>query len=251
MNKHVITTVFLILQVVLYIWFLVLDITDGNILLSNRLKYITVILCLLYVLLLWRKEKENKAIYLLWFALLFTAVSDLILLFMTDIYYVLGVITFIVAQQLHGLRLIYLKQESVQEIKHGLIPQWSKIVMIQLLITLMICMLLQWMKVSIDPLIIVTAFYFVSLCTNVLHSVSLVSIKKTGQILLYASGLILFLLCDISVGIFNLSSFISLTTPIYDLLYSVSAVLMWFFYAPSQTLISLSAASNIAIIPKK
>jgi hypothetical protein len=57
--------------------------------------------------------------------------------------------------------------------------------------------------------------------------------------------MVLFLLCDINVGIFNLSGFIALPERIYQMMYSVSSILMWTFYAPSQVLIALST-KNVA-----
>jgi len=66
---------------------------------------------------------------------------------------------------------------------------------------------------------------------------------KSRDIRLFAWGMVLFLLCDINVGIFNLSGFINVG-PVYEVLYGISSISMWLFYAPSQVLIVLSGDSN-------
>jgi hypothetical protein len=58
---------------------------------------------------------------------------------------------------------------------------------------------------------------------------------------IFAAGLVLFLLCDINVGLFNLSGFVSVTGRVVEILYSLSSILMWTFYAPSQVLIAISS----------
>jgi hypothetical protein len=55
--------------------------------------------------------------------------------------------------------------------------------------------------------------------------------------------MVLFLLCDINVGLFNLSDFIT-PSPAYNIIYSISSILMWTFYAPSQVLIALSVENE-------
>jgi hypothetical protein len=55
----------------------------------------------------------------------------------------------------------------------------------------------------------------------------------------FTAGMVLFLLCDINVGLFNLSDFLTVTST-YEIIYELSAVLMWTFYAPSQVLLALS-----------
>ena len=64
-----------------------------------------------------------------------------------------------------------------------------------------------------------------------------VDLEKEKMVLLW--GLILFLLCDINVGLFNLGYYFNLSYEITSILESISTNLMWFFYLPSQVEITL------------
>ena len=52
---------------------------------------------------------------------------------------------------------------------------------------------------------------------------------------MFSIGLLLFWLCDLNVGIYNI--------PINSL-YKLSAYLMWIFYFPSQVIITLKGEKN-------
>jgi len=86
-------------------------------------------------------------------------------------------------------------------------------------------------------LVVISLFYFSNELFNTIFSV--INIKKCP---LLFCGLLLFLMCDIIIGLHVLTSIISVPT-----LASVLAVLntyfdlAWVFYIPSQLLISLSA----------
>jgi hypothetical protein len=100
-----------------------------------------------------------------------------------------------------------------------------------------------------DLLLFISIFYFICILSNVITA-SYLAFRdiKTKATMLYAIGMILFLLCDINVGLFNLSGFISMPRELYSVIYSLSSILMWAFYAPAQVLIVLSGKY---INPKK
>ena len=58
---------------------------------------------------------------------------------------------------------------------------------------------------------------------------------------MFLIGLVLFLLCDINVMIYNMDGFVNVSSSFYHMLKSSSVILMWAFYLPSQVLIVLSA----------
>ena len=234
--------IFVGMQVVLYFAFLALDITGIGISLSNRIKFSVVVLCLCYVLL--RRSKDaGKELLLLRLALFFTVVSDLIILFMEYSYYFYGMIAFVLVQQLYGVRLslkLHLGDRAAGSNK--LIILTLLRIGIQVAVSVLIYIMLYYLGISLDRLIIVTVFYFVSLVTNTVYSIRITILQRgVRSNLIFALGMIMFLLCDINVGLFNLTDFVTLPEHISEVIYSISSILMWTFYAPSQVLIALSA----------
>ena len=82
--------------------------------------------------------------------------------------------------------------------------------------------------------------YFINLIFNAVESATLITYDK--RFILFTVGLILFICCDICVGISNLNSVLGTKIPsdIKDL----SFFAIWQFYMPSQLLIILSANQN-------
>jgi uncharacterized membrane protein YhhN len=171
--------------------------------------------------------------------LFFTLISDLFILILD--YYFYGVLVFILVQQLYSLRLILLQYEGRDSTKK--ILSYGKRITIQAGLAAIVCLILLLSGVSLDSLLIASVFYFISIVFNTIAAVCL-AIKecKKRSTLLYAVGMLLFLLCDINVGLFNLSSFIKMPNEIYSVIYSYSSILMWTFYAPSQVLIAMSVS---------
>ncbi|HPU63901.1 MAG TPA: lysoplasmalogenase family protein [Mobilitalea sp.] len=222
---------FLILQLILYISFLYLDITGGSILLSNYIKFTVVALCFLYVLLIKANGETEKTLLFLRLALFFTLVSDMLILLLDCYFY--GVLTFIIAQQLHGIRISLLGK------RFNHIKNLIKRLLYQLSVSLAVCLLLWKLNVSLNALLAASIFYFSCILSNTIRSLHLAANVRERRIKYFAAGLVLFLLCDINVGLFNMSDFLPVG-PVYGKIYLISSVLMWTFYAPSQVLIALS-----------
>jgi hypothetical protein len=177
--------------------------------------------------------------------MLFTLISDLLILILD--YYFYGVLTFIVVQQLYSLYLGLKKQQ-----KNG-INQKNKMVWkpflanyafwltIQGLLAFAVCYILKQTGVEIAGLPAASAFYFICILTNTIRAdrAAVTAPKDKGDVL-FAVGMTLFLLCDINVGLFNLSGFLSTPNEVSSVIYSFSSILMWTFYAPAQVLIALS-----------
>jgi hypothetical protein len=232
--------VYLMLQISLYAMFLIVDLAGENAGFSITVKFIVILLCFLYVML--PQTGSSKRDYLiLRLALLFTLISDFIILFMDANMYKYGMLTFLTAQQLHGIRLSSLSSMYGARTEPSLIDRFSLRLLLQALIAAVLYAFLLIAGVGIDILTIIVALYFISLVFNVVRSARLaLLLKGNRQAIALAAGFFLFLLCDINVGIFNLSDFIPVAWNGYSLLYSIASILMWLFYAPSQVLISLS-----------
>lgn len=76
--------------------------------------------------------------------------------------------------------------------------------------------------------------YFSNLCINAAGAFAL---KKH----LFAIGLVLFILCDLCVGAYNLALY-------FDYTLNFAQVGMWFFYLPSQVLIVLSQETEKGVL---
>jgi hypothetical protein len=227
---------FIFVQIILYVAFLTLDFMGQVYAVSADIKFGVIILCFCYVFF-FGKNTDKGIIFCMKAGMFFTLVSDLFLL-MLD-YYVYGVLTFIVVQQLYSIRLILAEHRKIRKL--------ALRISLQLAVTIGVCMVLGVIGVKPDILLIISVFYFVSIVTNTFTAVwiAVQNHKDQGNVL-FAVGMVLFLLCDINVGIFNMSGFVALPEKLYQLLYSLSSVLMWTFYAPAQVILVLSTTLNMA-----
>lgn len=234
-----ITVLFVLIQLLLYAAFLATDITGGSIALSSYLKYTIIILCFCYALFLG-KSADKSILFCMKTALFFTLISDLFILLLDYYYY--GVLTFIFAQQLYGIRLSMEKYNIDNEEEQKLLRRSFLIrLAIQATLMVIICIMIKNNGTELDDLLIASVFYFISIVTNAIRGIAAaVHNPKKHELVMFAVGISLFLLCDINVGLFNLSGYISLSENAYHMVYSVSSILMWTFYAPSQVLIALS-----------
>lgn len=289
LNKDRGLAIFLGLEIILYSIFMLLDITGNYTSISNVFKYISILICFLFVLLPAKRRPKAKLILgsdsndlisdlvLLRLALFFTLISDYFLLF-TD-YYAYGLITFVIVQVLYLFRINRWKTRS----KVSYVGKYKKVLpflyigrnllITIIILTLLLGLLISKLGLSLSPysqlrdsikdllainntitiLIILAIFYFVSLILNLIDTIRLSRHSNKLSHKIFATGLFLFLLCDINVGLFNLSKHqlitsnmmfvnlsISSNKEFIFLLYDISSILMWFFYLPSQVLITLS-----------
>ncbi len=231
---------FILFQILLYAVFLTLDITGLHNTLSIYVKYIVVILCFCYAL--FQRRSDNKGIVFSYkAALLFTVISDFFIL-ITDHYYY-GVLTFIVVQIFYTVALLQFHT------KGGILIKKMSISLIKrLLAVIIVIILLDNFDVTLDRLLIVSVIYFVFILSNTITAVKMAfGSPNNKSLLLFAIGMVLFVLCDINVGLFNMSAFIPLPANLARIIYEFSSILMWTFYAPSQVLITLC----VSILPSK
>jgi hypothetical protein len=218
--------VFWSLQIINYICFMILDVCNRYVGLSSKIKYVSIILCFLYVILGKRKERSEYIVA----GLFFTAVSDYFLLF-TD-YYAAGMLSFSVVQTIYG---IYCSKNLKQYIwKEGLQLCMIGVILLGIHITL---------PVELDIVLLLSIYYFVHLVSNVLCS--WFRSREGKERKLFAIGMTAFLLCDIHVAIFNAGSYLTFgSSSVYQIMYAVATVAMWFYYLPSQVLIAQAGRST-------
>jgi hypothetical protein len=237
-------TLFVILQLMMYVAFLYLDLTDGSSTISSYIKFMVIILCFCYALFA-RKSADKGILFLMKAALGFTLISDLLILIL-DVYFY-GVLTFIIVQQIYGVR-INLEKSYIQE-KYSTKMIWVNLIqrlLLQMAISSAVCAILVFSGMELEPLLIASILYFISIVMNTFMAVkTALNYRGYKRIRTFALGMLLFLLCDINVGLFNVSGFINIPASMYSVINGFSSILMWTFYAPSQVILSLSTRGSM------
>ena len=219
---YIVISVFILLEIALYLSFLFIDkgifVTRIE---SSTLKYASISLCLAFSLYcLIRKRKMVNCFIPI--ALVFTLISDYFLLFNTNqSLYVYGLITFIITQLIYFAFILYLRKSKLELLIN---------LFVRFLLTIAALVVAFYLNYS-DVLTILALVYFVELLSNFLYSTFLIKLDK--EYLIFSLGLLLFIGCDINVGLNNVHLFEGID-------YILVNFLMWVFYLPSQVLLSLT-----------
>lgn len=209
------TAAFLAVEGALYAVFLTMDILGrgGQ---TLWLKYAGILLCLAFAVLCALRGGDKLVAP----ALLLTACADWFLLIQNE-HLVLGVALFIGVQAIYLLRLY----------KAGA----GAAVPLRLLLIVVMLTILFWLDLA-TPLTLLALFYFSQLLANTILAWGIPRMRR------FALGLILFVGCDVCVGLFN-------SPGLFPSLTGLVSVGMWFFYLPSQVLIALSAMPEKELAP--
>jgi len=250
---------FLAFEGVIYISFLCMDLFGVAVNVANALKFAGVVLCFVFsVLAAWiirnsdnpysgnavieemavqtssvrRKNVANLYKHIAPFAaLFFTCIADVFLIFTS--HFIIGLIFFCTVQVLYAF---------VLERKLALIlPVIAGI-------SSLVSLIVQFAGVGTtnSVLVMLTVFYGLLFGSNFV-SAFLVG-KQNGKRYLFAVGLLLFMLCDVNVLIRNLYDF-NVIAAGTGAVRSIAMKLTWFFYLPSQVILSVCA--GFGLIPKR
>ena len=226
-NKKNVVRILIAIQLVFFPAFLYTDILliNRNNQISGYLKYSTILLCLIIALLIGEDGYNKRDRLFVQLARLFTVFADYFLLIKDD--FIIGVICFCVVQ------ITYIIRYSLMEKK---IYKNVCFLLFTLLIAIFASAVIRLNNFN-RGLLSLGLLYAVFLLTSVYCGVSTLKRGKypKGGAILISLGIILFLLCDINVGLFNILGYIGLAT--YE---NLTGFLIWFFYFPSQLLLSLS-----------
>ncbi len=209
---------YIFIEIGLYLSFLIIDFCTKSD--STIIKYVSIIIINIASLFTIIVNKKGNYYFLL--GLIFTLISDTFLLLINN-YYVIGLICFNIVQNLY---IIGLKNE---------ISKYFKIQLLIRLVILIICVCISFVNKEYE--IMLSASYITFLVMNILTLI--LFCKKNKKNITLLMGFCLFLLCDINVGLNNLNYYFPLNQQTNDILQNISSNLMWFFYLPSQILISL------------
>ncbi|SHO53727.1 lysoplasmalogenase family protein [Anaerocolumna xylanovorans] len=224
---------FIAAELLLYLIFMTGDICgypkSGTV---TVLKFVSILLCNVFVLACATQYRKTDN-YLLAGALLFTGISDYFLLFTED--FTFGMFTFCVVQILYLIRLQLLGKENSRG-KRGIFG----CLLTNVLLWAFVLFMLYKLKVPVDLLLTIAVFYFLSILHNVITAVKNAVYCPDRKNLVFAVGMILFLFCDINVGIYNMSGFVSVGNTVFRKLYDFAEIAMWMFYLPAQVFIAVS-----------
>ncbi|WP_461206767.1 lysoplasmalogenase family protein [Clostridium sp. DL1XJH146] len=218
----------LFILISIYILFLIMDLEHRHN--TNMMKFISIVICFILTLSFLNNNVSKEDYYILLVARLLTIISDYFLL-LRGSGFIYGVSVFCIVQSL------YLYRHSVGYKKQ--IKIYDTIVIIFAMFIMIF-----YYSFKIEYLInIIIALYAFTIIMGTY--ISFFSYKKSSYTKLNYNlvrfGMILFLLCDINVGIFNY--FNGKEVLIFGLMNIrlLSNYFIWFFYLPSQVFLSLSS----------
>ena len=185
------------------------------------LKYSGILLCLAVCAAMIYFYKKDAVV--LTCALAFTAISDFFILVL-DTYYEIGVTTFFIAQSFYLYRLYADRLNKIY------ITLTVRAVLAAITITVLaVCS-------GLTYLLVIVSLYFVMLVANCADA--FVLCRGGFKNALFAVGLLLFIGCDVCVGLHNFGAVLGVDLPRGLILFVQYA--MWVFYLPSQVCIVCS-----------
>jgi len=188
---------FIISQSIICLTFIVCDLLRID---STYIKYLGIVLCFVYSIY------TNKTSRI--FSIFFTLLADLFL-FVINNYYEIGVLCFIIVHTIYAYHLKKLDQNSFKSI------------LFLRVVLLLLGLIILYITNNLNLLNVLVIICFINLLLNTAHA-----FLSKNRVLFF--GLLLFVCCDVCVGIHNLNAANDIAT------------LIWFFYLPSQVLIVLS-----------
>lgn len=188
---------------------------------SSILKYLGIITCLVFSLYSLIRKRKLISLFIP-IALVFTLISDYFLLFNTDqSLYLYGLITFIITQLIYFVFILFIRKSWVD---------FAINFVIRIILSIGSVGVAIYLDFN-DEITILALIYFDELLSNFVYSSTL--IKTNKNYLIFSLGLLLFISCDINVGLNNIHL-------IDGIDYNLVNFLMWVFYLPSQVLLSLT-----------
>lgn len=146
-------------------------------------------------------------------------------------YYTSGVALFCVVQILYSIRYEALK---ISETSLKFIIIFLSLMFVYLIINLFI--------IKIDILFAVALFYAICLIISVRKAIRVCknNLYPYPNKYMIAYGMILFILCDINVALYNVTEVTGISWTFIDIVHNISGLSIWLFYVPSQLLLALS-----------
>ncbi len=217
--KNVLFTAFIIVEAIIYVVYNIISATQpGD---PIILKYSGILLCLAVSAVTIYFNRDADAV-ITTAAMLFTAISDLFILVL-DRHFEIGLATFIVAHSLYLYRLYHGRAKRI----------WLTVVVRAVVAGILIGICCGLFEAEL--LVIEACIYLVLLVGNSVEA--LIMCPRARKNILFAIGLMLFLGCDICVGLKHGSM---VGVHLSNHVYSFVVFMIWVFYLPSQVFIACS-----------
>lgn len=219
----------------LYVLFLLIDISNHHIgnKYSTYLKFSCILLCFIISLLIGSNGFNLRDVFLLKLARFFTLVADYFLLLSSN--YILGVLFFCMVQ------IIYIERHSLMG-TNKLNIKINHFILLPIFILLLIFSSLIFHFTDYKSLLTCSALvYSLLLSFSVYCGVRTMNCSNYNNrsALFISWGMILFLLCDINVALYQLINMNFLPSVWSNFQFTIG-VLIWIFYLSSQLLLTLS-----------
>lgn len=172
------------------------------------------VVCCFFISLIKRAGSDKRETALLRLGMFFTVLADLMMIIYH--YNVEGLIFFCIVQLIYRLRFTDLKRTMTVAAAASLLFIASFLTQIPLEVRL-------------------SLFYAVCLISSVVGSFFAYKKRRSRSALMAFIGMALFMMCDINVALYNITSGYGI--------YRLIETLIWVFYLPSQLFISLSSES--------
>lgn len=216
-SKSKIPSFWLSIWVIVYTMILFFGLFHPNNFFTTSIKLSSILLCLIYTIVYAYHDK------LLILAMSTTLIADIILA--TDNIAIIGLLFFLTTQFIHLVRLTKPQNKKLQ-IKITLFITFSIVLITLSLITNIV-----------QPIFVIAALYLLALCTNIYISWRWKRQERHNFHAFSAFwGFVLFLACDLCVGV----SYLSLIHFFTDFFYQPANFLAWVFYCPAQIFLSNS-----------
>lgn len=263
MERRWILRGFYLLEAVLYAAFLLLDLRGEHVSLSGVLKYTGVLLCLLLVTV-QRGDRWIGA------GLAFTACADWFLLF-TD-HFLPGVCLFLCVQFCYSVWLERQANGQQAAMRREVLWRIGRRFAGKLFVAAVILLGLARAGVAVDGVLAVAAVYFLFLLENTGRAMGMAAragsaarVRSAGRAgsaaeegreaepgsvarqtgfaagkMVFAAGMVLFVLCDIQVGVYNMGAYLPGMGE-GTVWHGIASVGMWACYLPAKACIAVSA----------
>lgn len=220
LNKEKI--IYLSLTLIQFILFLLLFINHN--LPMNIINFSSIIFCFIATLLLFKKEENN--IYQL-LAITFTLIADVFLTLLGS-HHTLAMFFFTIVQIFYLLRILLLTNSN-REKKINLISRLTLTIFLLLIAVIVL-------KNKINSLIVISLIYYSNFIITLIFA-----FKHYKQNKLLAIGLLLFIICDTMIGLYEITSIFNLNSDNFIYIITHTSInIPWVFYIPAQTILVYS-----------
>ncbi|APU60055.1 putative membrane protein [Clostridium botulinum] len=206
---------------------------------STNIKFVSIVICFVITLFIGKNIYDKKDLFILRLALFFTVLADFNMLILEK--FKLGILFFIIVQSLYIIR-----HGRFKDVNGKVRFKYKDIYLFVFYLFLFIILKRLSLFSKESTLLSMAFIYALLLIHSLIRAYGTFNNnffgKKTCKII--SIGITLFFLCDLNVAFSNISFYL-LSIKHVENLENVFLPLIWFFYLPSQILLSLSGKKQL------